>query len=174
MRETDADRIQAVLERASHPETEFAAEVSDIASRIDHTLLRPEATQDQILQLCDEGLRHGFAAVCVQPARVKAAADRLRGSKIKVAAVTGFPLGASLLEVKILEAARALGDGALEIDMVQNIGFLKDGALDLLRREVETVAAICAREGAILKIILETCLRAMRKIRRPGSRGGRG
>ena len=158
MREADADRIQAVLERASLRGAGFPVASGGIASRIDHTLLRPEATREEILRLCDEGLLHGFAAVCIHPVRVGAAVERLRGSAVKVAAVAGFPLGASLTQVKALEVSRALDEGAVEIDMVQNVGLLKDGEDDLVRRELEAIAAICAREGAILKIILETAL----------------
>lgn len=99
--------------------------VSEINKYIDHTLLRPEASPDDISALCSEAAEYGFYAVCVNPCYVRQAAAELRSCGVKVASVVGFPLGASVTSVKTFEAARAVNDGADEIDMVMNIGFLK-------------------------------------------------
>lgn len=131
---------------------------SDLAAYIDHTLLKPAATAEQIDQLCDEALQYGFAAVCVNPLWVKRAAGKLRGSKVKVASVVGFPLGATTPEIKAAEARRALRDGAREIDMVLNVGALKSGDHELVRRDVAGVSEACREVGALNKVILETVL----------------
>ena len=101
----------------------------NIASMIDHTLLKPDATPDQIAQLCFEARKYGFASVCVNPGHVKLCADLLRGSDVKVCTVIGFPLGATSPEAKVYETETALRDGATEIDMVINIGALKGGGI---------------------------------------------
>lgn len=127
----------------------------EIARYIDHTNLRPMATKKDIELLCAEALRYRFAAVCVNPFRVQLAALLLKGSGIKVASVVGFPLGATFPEVKALEAKNALENGAEEIDMVINIGALKDGDDDLVLKDIEAVAS--AASGATVKVILECC-----------------
>ncbi|GAB4506202.1 MAG: deoxyribose-phosphate aldolase [Anaerolineales bacterium] len=129
----------------------------DIASLIDHTLLKPEATPEQIAQLCSEAREYGFASVCVNPVYVKLAWDLLKGSPVKVCSVVGFPLGATLPEVKAFEAQQAIRDGASEIDMVIHIGALKAGDDDLVERDIATVVEACHAGGAICKVILETC-----------------
>ncbi len=131
---------------------------SDLARYIDHTLLKPEATPAQIDKLCDEAREYSFAAVCVNPAWVRRAAQRLKGSDVKVASVVGFPLGATTPEVKAFEARRALRDGAREIDMVINVGALKGGDFDLVERDVAGVSDACREVGALNKVILETAL----------------
>lgn len=130
----------------------------DLARFIDHTLLKPDVTAADIDRLCDEAAEYGFAAVCVNPAWVKRAAERLRGSEVKVASVVGFPFGATPPEIKALEARRAIRDGAREIDMVINIGALKSGDHDLVRRDIEKVADACHEAGAVLKVIIEAAL----------------
>ncbi len=130
----------------------------DLAKYIDHTLLKPAATADQIDHLCAEAVEHRFAAVCVNPVWVKRAAGHLRGTGVKVASVIGFPLGASLPEIKALEARRALRDGAREIDMVLNVGALKSGDHELVRRDIAGVSEACREVGALNKVILETVL----------------
>lgn len=129
----------------------------DIASLIDHTLLKPEATPEQIAQLCSEAREYRFAAVCVNPVYVKLAYDLLKGSTVKVCSVVGFPLGATPPEVKAFEARQAIRDGASEIDMVIHIGALKAGDDDLVERDIATVVEACHAGGAICKVILETC-----------------
>ncbi len=128
----------------------------DVAKYIDHTLLKPDATADEIDVLCDEAEEFGFASVCVNPTWVKRAADRLRGSDVKTCSVIGFPLGATTPEIKAMEARRALRDGAREVDMVINIGALKSGDNELVRTDIEKVVDSAHEGGAIVKVILET------------------
>lgn len=131
---------------------------SQLAALIDHTLLKPEATAAQIEQLCAEAVRYGFAAVCVNPAYVKLAVRLLRRSPIAVCTVAGFPLGATLPEVKAYEAARALELGAREIDMVLNIGALRSGDEATVARDIRAVVKAVRAGGGVLKVILETPL----------------
>jgi len=130
----------------------------DLARFIDHTLLRPDATAEEIDRLCEEAREHGFAAVCVNPYWARRAASNLRGSDVRVASVIGFPLGASAPEIKALEARRAIRDGAREIDMVINVGALKSGLRDVVLADIEKVADACHEAGAILKVIIEAAL----------------
>lgn len=130
----------------------------DIAGLIDHTLLKPDATEDQIAQLCYEARKYKFASVCVNPTHVKLCADLLRGTEVKVCTVIGFPLGASSPEVKAFEAQTALKDGATEIDMVMNIGALKAGDLKLVARDIHEVVEVGHQAGAVVKVIIETAL----------------
>ncbi|MBI3951178.1 MAG: deoxyribose-phosphate aldolase [Acidobacteria bacterium] len=129
-----------------------------MAHYIDHTLLKPEATQAQIERLCHEALEYGFATVCVNPVWVSLAAKRLRGSSVKPCTVVGFPLGATISDVKAYEARRAIFDGAKEIDMVINIGALKSGLDDLVEHDIRQVVAACHENDAICKVIIETAL----------------
>jgi deoxyribose-phosphate aldolase len=130
----------------------------DIAGMIDHTLLKPDATADQIAQLCYEARKFNFASVCVNPTHVRLCAELLQGSPVKVCTVIGFPLGASAPEVKAFEAQTALRDGASEIDMVINIGALKAGDLTLVARDIYEVVKVGHAGGAIVKVIIETSL----------------
>jgi len=126
-----------------------------LSSYIDHTLLRPDASPADIDELCDEAAEYGFAAVCINPAWVARAKRRLRGTDVTVASVVGFPLGANTPEIKAMEARRALRDGAREIDMVINIGALKGGEHDLVRRDIAGVSDACREVGALNKVIIE-------------------
>ena len=137
---------------------EGVAVPKDIAKYIDHTLLRPDATFDQITKLCNEAREFGFASVCINPCYVRHCAGLLRGSSAKVCTVIGFPLGANATETKALEARRAIRDGATEIDMVINVGALKSGKDDLVYRDIRAVVEACMDGGAICKVILETAL----------------
>jgi deoxyribose-phosphate aldolase len=130
----------------------------DIARLIDHTLLKPDATQAQIAQLCHEARQYSFAAVCVNPTHVKLCADLLKGSDVAVCSVVGFPLGATPPEVKAYEAQQAIEDGATEIDMVINIGALKGGEYDLVERDIAMVTRTCHNGGALCKVIIEAAL----------------
>ena len=130
----------------------------DIAGMIDHTMLKPDATADQIAQLCYEARKYEFASVCVNPTHVKLCAELLQGTEVKVCTVIGFPLGASAPEVKAFEAQTALSDGATEIDMVLNIGALKAGDLTLVARDINEVVKVGHQAGAIVKVIIETSL----------------
>jgi deoxyribose-phosphate aldolase len=129
-----------------------------LASMIDHTNLRPEATQDQIIHLCQEAREFGFATVVVNPAYVELAGSELAGSKVKVAAVAGFPLGATLSSVKRFEADEALKLGAREIDMVLNLGALKSGNRAVVESDIRSVAEVTHERSGLLKVILETGL----------------
>ncbi len=136
-----------------------AAEVpADLHRYIDHTLLKPEATEAQIDQICDEAVEFQFASVMINPSWVKHAAQRLKGTSVAVGTVVGFPLGAHTSEVKAMETRQALRDGATEIDMVINIGALKSGHYDLVRRDISRVTDAVRETKAITKVILETAL----------------
>lgn len=126
-----------------------------IAKIIDHTQLRPEATSSQIVKLCDEAKEFCFGAVMLNPCYVELAHARLQGSGVSVGTVIGFPLGATLTSVKQFEATEALKLGAVEIDMVQNIGALKSGNRELVSSEIHALAELAHERGALLKVILE-------------------
>ena len=123
----------------------------------DHTILKPDASKEAVLQVCREALEHNFASVCVSQYRTALAAEQLKGSDVKVCTVTGFPLGAVSTQVKVFETEEALKDGAQEIDMVINIGALKDGDYAYVLEDIRAVKNACA-DRAILKVIIETCL----------------
>jgi deoxyribose-phosphate aldolase len=130
----------------------------DLAKLIDHTLLRPEATYADIDKLCDEARKYGFASVCVNPMHVRRCAERLRGASAVVCTVIGFPLGSTPPENKVLEARRAIRDGAREVDMVLAIGALKSGDHRYVYDDIRLVAEAAHEGRAILKVILETAL----------------
>ena len=130
----------------------------DLAEYIDHTALKPETTADAIDQLCAEAAQYHFASVCVNPAWVKRSASNLRGTDVKVCTVIGFPLGASVSEIKAMEARRAIRDGAREVDMVINVGALKSGDHATVLTDIEKVVDSAHEAGVIVKVILETSL----------------
>jgi deoxyribose-phosphate aldolase len=130
----------------------------NLAGMIDHTLLKPDATPDQIAQLCFEARKYGFASVCVNPGWVELSARLLQGSPVKVCTVIGFPLGATAPEVKVYETINAIEHGASEIDMVINIGALKARDLELVARDIRGVVLAAHERGAIVKVIIETAL----------------
>ena len=134
------------------------ATAHDWASLIDHTLLKPEASEADIKKLCDEAAQFGFASVCVKPSWVKTAAEFLRGSSVPVCTVIGFPLGATLSDVKAYEARRAIFNGAREVDMVINIGALKSGDDCLVEDDIRAVAEAAHENGVLCKVIIETAL----------------
>ena len=131
---------------------------SEIARLIDHTLLKPDASQNEIAKLCAEALQYHFASVCVNPWNVVQAAEILRGSNVKVCTVVGFPLGATLPEVKVFEAQKSIERGAQEVDMVINIGALKSGRLGAVEADIHGVVVASHHGKAICKVIIETCL----------------
>lgn len=145
-----AERLTSTLGGIPHDMT--------LAGMIDHTLLKPDATPDQIAQLCFEARKHGFASVCVNPGWVPLCAQLLQGSPVKVCTVIGFPLGATAPEVKAFETQNAIDHGATEIDMVLNIGALKARDLDLVARDIRGVVQTAHARGPIVKVILETAL----------------
>ena len=129
----------------------------NIAKYIDHTNLKAYTSKEDIIKLCEEAKKYNFYAVCVNPYRVKLAKKQLQGTNIKVATVIGFPLGATPTEVKVFEAKKALEDGADEVDMVLNIGALKDKDYKYVRNDIAEVVRIAHEKGAIVKVIIETC-----------------
>jgi deoxyribose-phosphate aldolase len=131
---------------------------ADIAQYIDHTILSPQTTPDQITKLCEEAKTYKFAAVCVNPCYIKLCSQLLAGTQVKVCSVVGFPFGASTSDIKAMEARRAIRDGAKEIDMVINIGALKAGDDEAVLDDIRAVAEACRDGGAISKVILETAM----------------
>ncbi|PHA00979.1 deoxyribose-phosphate aldolase [Bacillus pseudomycoides] len=127
------------------------------AKLIDHTLLKPDAKKEAIVTLCEEAKQHDFASVCVNPTWVETAAEILKGTDVKVCTVIGFPLGANTPETKAFETKDAIAKGATEVDMVINIGALKDKNDELVERDVRAVVE-AAKGKALVKIIIETCL----------------
>jgi len=130
--------------------------MSDLAPYIDHTLLKPEATREQIESLCAEAAEHKFSTACVNGSRVELAYSLLEESNVQVAAVVGFPLGAAEADSKRYETEVAIDQGAGEIDMVMNVGRFKDGDHDYIVREIRDVVE--AADDHVVKVILETCL----------------
>jgi deoxyribose-phosphate aldolase len=129
-----------------------------IAALIDHTILRADATEEDVRQICAEARQYGFASVCVNGYWVSLVASELDGSTVKVCTVSGFPLGAMSTEAKLAETEIAIRAGAHEVDMVINVGALKSGERGSVQREIASLAAACHEGGAILKVILETAL----------------
>ncbi len=125
---------------------------------IDHTLLKAEATYEQIKKLCDEAKKYDFKSCCVNPCQVKLAKEELKDSDVLVCTVIGFPLGATTKEVKVFETEDAIKNGADEIDMVINIGTLKAGDYAKVEEEIKALADLCHNNGKILKTIIECCL----------------
>ena len=135
--------------------TPFLDQTIDLAPLIDHALLTPTATPEQVSQWCSEADRYGFAAVCVYPVHVRQAVELLHQSRVRVCTVVGFPTGASTSATKLFEAQEAVDNGATELDVVINLGWLKSGQEDALHREIAT---ICEETGQVVKAILETAL----------------
>lgn len=130
--------------------------MSELAKYIEHTLLKQDAQKEELAKLFDEAMKYNFLGVCVNPVNVTAAKDALKGSKVKIVTVVGFPLGASRSDVKAFETEKAVEDGADEIDMVLNVSKMKDKDYDFVKKDIETVKKACADKP--LKVILETDL----------------
>lgn len=131
--------------------------MDNIASFIDHTLLSADASSQMIREICEEAKEYGFYSVCVNPTHVSQCKEILKDSKVKIATVIGFPLGASTTEVKSFEAQNAIDNGADELDMVINIGALKDNNLDLVKNDIKAVVDV-AGSNIVVKVIIETSL----------------
>jgi len=133
--------------------------MTSLEKMIDHTLLKPNVTDQQILQLCAEARQYGFASVCVNPCYVRLAADALRDSGVKICTVIGFPLGATTTESKLFEAAQAVQNGADELDYVLNISDVLNGRYELVKQEMEQFVQFRANSSkpVLIKVILETC-----------------
>jgi deoxyribose-phosphate aldolase len=134
------------------------ATAHDWASLIDHTLLKPDAAENDIRKLCTEAAEFGFASVCVNPVWVKKASEFLEGTKVPVCTVIGFPLGATLSDVKAYETRRAIFNGASEVDMVINVGALKSGDICAVEDDIRAVAEAAHENGVLCKVIIETAL----------------
>lgn len=150
------DRAATDEEPGSSPGT--LPQSQDVAGIIDHTLLKPEASQEQITQLCREARAHHFASVCVNPAYVKLAAQQLADAGVPVCSVVGFPLGATPATVKAYETQMAIADGATEIDMVINIGALKSKVYKTVHKDISAVVDAAHAENALVKVIIEAAL----------------
>jgi deoxyribose-phosphate aldolase len=154
------DRLRGVIEAGA---TRLGLHASggaagSVAAMIDHTLLKPDATRNDIEALCREAAEYTFASVCVNPTWVSTCARLLQGTGVKVCSVVGFPLGATTADTKHYETRRAIFDGAREIDMVINVGALKSGDVRLVERDIEAVAAPCREAGTLSKVIIEAAL----------------
>lgn len=154
------ERLQGVLDAGA---TRLGLQASgapagSVASLIDHTLLKPDATRAEIETLCREAREYGFATVCLNPTWVPLASRLLRGSGVGVCTVVGFPLGATTADVKQYETRRVIFDGATEVDMVINIGALKSGDVRTVQLDIEAVADACRSAGVVSKVIIETAL----------------
>ena len=154
------DRIRGILGAGA---TRFGLHAAGgsaggVAAMIDHTLLKPDATRQEIETLCREAAQYEFASVCVNPTWVATCARLLQGSPVKVCSVVGFPFGATTADTKQFETRRAMFDGAREIDMVINVGALKSGDLRLVARDIEAVTGPCRESGAVSKVIIEAAL----------------
>ena len=130
--------------------------MNEFAHLIDHTNLKPNATRSEIIQLCEESIEYGFSAACVNPANVPLARSVLNENKPKLCTVIGFPLGSISVEMKFAEARFLIHQGAEELDMVLNIGALKEGETNIVEREIQQV--VNAADGNCVKVIIETCL----------------
>jgi deoxyribose-phosphate aldolase len=130
----------------------------NVAGMIDHTLLKPEATPDEIKKLCKEAKDYSFASVCINPCYVSVCSELLRGSSVKVCTVIGFPLGSTTTEVKQYETEQAIKNGANEVDMVINVGQLKQGNYGYVEKDVEAVVSTAKRHNVLSKVIIETAL----------------
>jgi deoxyribose-phosphate aldolase len=149
-------RAASPASASAPPGVAYARDQARIADFIDHTLLKPEATHAEIERLCAEAATHRFAAVCVNPMWVPLCAERLRGTTVKVATVIGFPLGANQPEIKAAEAARAVMDGAHELDMVASLGRIKSGDWNHVADDI--AAVVRAASGNLVKVIIESAL----------------
>ncbi len=136
----------------------------ELAKYIDHTALKSDTTREQIIALCREAVEYGFATVCVNPCYVALCSEQLKNTDVKVCTVIGFPLGANTTGTKVSEAIEAVKNGASEVDMVINIGAVKAGDHEYVRRDINEVVK-AAGDKAVVKVILETCLLTNEEIR---------
>ena len=138
--------------------SEIKLSSQDLAGMIDHTLLKPDATSSEITQLCEEAIQNNFASVCVNPCYVDACSNLIKSSNVKVCTVIGFPLGATTTQSKFFEAEEAVKNGAEELDMVLNIGKLKDKDYQFVFDDLKSMADLSKTHLCVSKVILETCL----------------
>lgn len=139
--------------------------MKDLSLYIDHTLLKPDATKSQIQKLIDEAIKYQFAAICVNPFWVSYCKNMLQHESVSLCTVIGFPIGAAQTDIKMAEAKQAIQDGATEIDMVINIGLVKDGMFEEVKKEIERMVQV-SKEKAIVKVIIETALLTKEEIKK--------
>ena len=159
--ENFADKVQpAVSAGAERLASTLGLAPTDgrVAHMIDHTLLKPDATQDEVAQLCYEARKYNFASVCVNPSYAKLCSELLKGSGVEVCVVVGFPLGATPTDGKVFETQQAIREGASEVDMVINVGALKSRDYELVERDIASIVRACHADNAILKVIIEAAL----------------
>ena len=155
------DQFKTFRERSNKKDFDFPSGKDlelFLAKKIDHTLLKPEATQDEVIKLCEEADRFDFASICVMPAYVTLCKNRIKNSNVKVCTVIGFPLGATTTEVKKYEAQQAIKNGAQELDMVINIGRLKGGDYNYIFDDIVAITQLTESVNIICKVIIETAL----------------
>lgn len=138
--------------------SELKLSSQDLAGMIDHTLLKPDATLSEVKQLCEEAIQNNFASICVNPSYVDTCFNLIKASNVKVCTVIGFPLGATTIQTKLLEAEEAIKNGAEELDMVVNIGKLKDKDYQFVYDDLKSIADLSKKHLCVSKVILETCL----------------
>lgn len=148
------DRARESIKGDSRPSPP-TIDVRELARRLDHALLRPEVTRDQVIQLCEEALRWGCAAAFVNPGWVALAAQRVSGSQVKAGTVVGFPFGATSAAAKGAEAQAAILAGAQEIDMVMNVGAMKSGLVERVESDIRGIVEVAHAAGVVVKVILE-------------------
>jgi len=149
--------VKRVKENFVFKEEKADLQPQQVAKYIDHTLLKAASIPDEIIKLCEEAIEHNFYSVCVNPTYVSLSKEKLKKSNVKVATVIGFPLGANTIESKVYESEDAIKNGADELDMVLNIGRLKNQEFDYLYDEIGSIASLCKNHGKLLKVIIETC-----------------
>lgn len=132
--------------------------IENISSYIDYTVLKPDTQKAKVIDLCNGAKENHCASVCINPYYVSLASSLLKGTDVKICSVVGFPLGATLKEVKAFETEMAIQNGATEIDMVINVGALKDRELDIVKNDIASVSKVCKKKNALLKVIIENCL----------------
>jgi deoxyribose-phosphate aldolase len=145
------------MEYRNEPLSMESVNPADLSKYIDHTVLHADTTRETIKRFCSEAMEYDFVSVCINPTHIRYAVELLKGSNVKVCTVIGFPLGANTPEVKAFETGNAIANGAQEVDMVINIGAVKDGDYDLVARDIKAVIDAAAGK-ALVKVIIETCL----------------
>lgn len=160
---TTEENVKKILDgfsefQKSSKKSDMKISVTELALMIDHTLLKPDATVSEIKQLCAEAMQYNFASVCINPSYVETCFDIIKSSNVKVCTVIGFPLGATTTKTKLIEAEEAIKNGAEELDMVLNIGKLKDKDYHFVFNDIKEIADLSKRNFCTSKVILETCL----------------
>ena len=161
---TDTNRLTNRKGTIDMPANPYKISLSELTNSIDHTLLKPDTTRKDILMVCEQAEQYQFASLCINPCYVSLASEALSGSRVGVASVVGFPLGAQTPPTKAFEAREALANGAREIDMVIHMGALKNKEYNVVEKDIQTIADLCHQaatgnhEKRLLKVIIETCL----------------